>query len=86
MHDESSQQESLFIVPMLLLLAQIIHDLSDGFLNIVDSLACINSSLPISSTLPMMFEDISSKRSCICFSMFCTNWLSYLVLGSSVSF
>lgn len=86
MDDESSQQESLLIVAMLLLLSQIIHNLSDGFLDIIDSLAYILSIIPISSTLPMMLEDISSKRSCICFNMFCTNWFSYLVLGSSVSF
>ena len=70
---------------MLLLLAQIVHDLSDGLLDVVDTLACIVAPIPISSTLPMMLEDISSKRYCICFSMFCTNWFSYFVLGSSDS-
>lgn len=68
---------------MLLLLSQIIHNLPDRFLNIIDTLAYISLTIPISSTRPMMFEDISSKRSCICFSMFCTNWFSYFVLGSS---
>ena len=70
---------------MLLLLAEVVHDVADRFLNVIDPLSYLIASIPISSTRPMMLEDISSKRSCICFSMFCTNWFSYFVLGSSDS-
>lgn len=43
------------------------------------------SNVPISSILPPMFPDMSSKRSCICFSRLCTKLFRSLVLGSSLN-
>lgn len=36
---------SLLVV--FLFLAEVVHDVSDGFLNIVDTLACMREDLPI---------------------------------------
>lgn len=49
--------ESLFFIG-LFVFTEIMHNLSDRFLNIINSIACIKKQLPISSTLPIIFLDI----------------------------
>ena len=82
--ENDKDHERSFRIFLIILIPEFIHNFVDRFFNIINSFPCIKKDfLPISSTRPTILPDISSKRSCICFSMFWTKALSSFVEGSS---